>query len=115
MRMHIWDFIVRYSARSLRLTQSELKGLNDFMEIFIVPHTNFKYCRGKILVWTASILYFYGALHLPNRQPFELTLERITEVIDINHEHGYKDFQNVYTLLKEAYLSEQAKQMLNLD
>jgi hypothetical protein len=77
MRIHIWDFIIRYCQKALRMTREELERLDKFMEDFIGPKTRYHNCKGEVIVWSAATLYFFSCLFLRGREPFEITLDRI--------------------------------------
>ena len=41
MKIHIWDFTVRYLQRPLRLSVREMEGFNEFLTQFVQPLTKF--------------------------------------------------------------------------
>ncbi len=67
----MWDFIVRYLMRPLRLSEGEMAELADFLENFVEEKTLFHEVKGKVVPWASAIVYFFSCLHLSGRQrPF---------------------------------------------
>ena len=77
MHIHVWDFIVRYLHRSLRLTEEELQEIGRYINEFVMPQTFFNEMMGRVVPWATAIVFYYANVHLPRRESFEITLERI--------------------------------------
>ncbi len=75
---------MRYCMKPLRLTKDEMSKIGKYIETKVCPQTYFKFMKGKIIPWAAAILFFYGNLELRGRQPFEITFERLSELLQID-------------------------------
>ena len=99
----MWDFTVRYMMKVLRLSEKEMLGFDKFLADFVGPGTEYRPRRGKVMVWASASLYFYSQLKLVERQPFPITLERISEIFDLTCQKKLSDFKKVIDSLKQAH------------
>ncbi|CDW81111.1 UNKNOWN [Stylonychia lemnae] len=97
MTIHIWDFIIRYCYKFLRYTREDLTSLNQYLKV-VKQYTCFRYSRGKVMPWTAAILFFFSNVYL---KKLEITIDKILQVIQMPN---LKDFKKCYEYLKVVFI-----------
>jgi hypothetical protein len=54
-----------------------------FLKDFVEKHTKFFCIRGKVIPWATATMLFFSLKQLRGRKPFEVTLARIQEVVQL--------------------------------
>lgn len=102
MTSHLWDFIVTFLMRPLRLSPQEMTELARFLSDFVERKTLYHEVKGKIVPWAAAIVYFFSCLHLTGKErPFAITIERIQEVVQMPK---HFEFKLLVRFLQSQYL-----------
>ena len=115
MRVRIWDFMVRYCMKLLRLTEKEMLDFDAFNNTFVRQRTDFLPRRGKVMVWAIASLYFFSQLKLQGRKPFEINLEKLSEIFDLTCPQKMSDFKKVMVHLKQAHLNQMTRENADLE
>lgn len=112
MRVHVWDFILRYCQKPFRLTQYELEELHKFLKDFIEPKTQFGVVTGRVLSWSAAVLFFFASVHLRGRQPYEITIQRINEITQLP---DLNEFKEIIALIKSRFIENKKSMTSNVE
>jgi hypothetical protein len=103
----------------LRLTEKEMLDFDAFNNTFVLQRTEFLPLRGKVMVWAIASLYFFAKLKLLNfiqgRMPFEISLEKLSEIFDLSCPQKMSDFKIVMAHLKQAHHEQMARENADLE
>ena len=98
----VFEYIVTYCHRNLRLTQDDLAKIRGFLDLIQHSEGKFNPVKGRIRPWAAAVLLFYGNLYL-NRT--DLSLRRIQQLVDLPFiEHLKYIYQYLSTIRTEVHL-----------
>ena len=115
MRVRVWDFLVRYCMKLLRLTEKEILDFDAFNNTIVREMTSFRPLRGKVMVWAIASLYFFAQLKLQGRKPFEINLEKLSEIFDLTCPQKMSDYKIVMVHLKQAHQKQMTRENADLE
>ena len=67
------------------------------------------------MVWAIASLYFFAQLKLQGRNPFEINLEKLSEIFDLTCPQKMSDFKKVMDHLKLAHHEQMAAENVEKD